>query len=51
MRKYSYPQKILSVNGKKIKRLHGESGSQYWERVKKIQIEAGASEPFDLSNT
>ncbi len=32
--KYSYPQKLLTVNGKKIKRLPRESRCQYLERVR-----------------
>lgn len=32
MKKYSYPQKILKINGKKFPRLPNESRSQYIER-------------------
>jgi DNA-directed RNA polymerase subunit M/transcription elongation factor TFIIS len=38
MKKYSYPQKLLHLpSGEPIKRLPRESGSQYWERCRKLK--------------
>ena len=45
MRKYSPTTKLLKVNGKIVKRIPTESGSQYWKRVQDMM---GVDEHWNL---